>query len=62
MQLDVFCVTEKGYSGNHCYNRDFYPKTGLKRAKGLSVPALHKVFGIIGLWNIAQSNWDLYST
>ncbi len=36
----VFSVTEKGISENPCYKRDFLPKTGLKRAKGLSVPAL----------------------
>ncbi len=28
----AFSVTEKGYLDNHCYKRDFKPKTGLKRA------------------------------
>ena len=30
----------KGFSKNPCYKRDFGPKTGLKRAKGLFGPGL----------------------
>ncbi len=34
----VFSVTKKGYLENPCYKRDFWPKTGLKRAKGYPCP------------------------
>ena len=36
----VFSAWKKGFLKNPCYKRDFWPKTGLKRAKGLSVDGL----------------------
>ncbi len=55
----VFLAWKRGFSKNPCYKRNFWPKTGLKRAKGLIGPSL--LWKWIGALSLLKATWLHYT-